>query len=211
MFTHTGEERYRHIAWRALSWVFGTINGEGVFPYVLAHHGADLDRQDEHSHSEILWRKWPYDTSSCVGEGLITFATHAATPEMLTVIHEVAGVYLEFLLRTQNADGSWGVPGGEDQKRSPEVINFLNWYSRNVKNEFRIDTARCRYLDLVTHPLRARMCGLLAEGGEYNASNRDLTSLNGRAIADCRRPYTDLQWGRSGPEDSRVRSSGKKS
>ena len=34
---------------------------------------------------------------------------------------------VDFLVKNQNADGSWGVLGSQDQHRSPRVVSLLQW------------------------------------------------------------------------------------
>jgi hypothetical protein len=194
MYEQTGEERYRDIAWEAITWILKTLRKDGVFPYVLAGHGADFERQHDASHFETLWNKWPYDTSSYVGEGLMAFATHAATDRMKRYVHQAATVHVDFLLRTQNEWGTWGLDGSDDQKRSPGVINFLSWYSRVIDSDPRIDHAICRYLDYTAAPENARSYGLLYAGGNDTFENRILTAFHGYALAELARPGSGLRW-----------------
>ncbi len=77
---------------------------------------------------------------------------------------------IEWLLTTQNADGTWAVKGSSDQKRSPGVVNFLIWYHSHVRHDPRIVEAVRKFDRFLLTAGQAKAFGLLsADGGNGGA------------------------------------------
>jgi hypothetical protein len=67
---------------------------------------------------------------------------------------------VEWLLRTQNPDGSWGAPQSYDQQRSPGVVTMLVWHYRAAKPDPRIARAVRRYCQFLLTPANSRAYGV---------------------------------------------------
>jgi len=202
MYYKTKENKYREIAYNALNWILSTMNNDGIIPYVLKGMGYDLNKKDDEDNDCNLWYRWNYDTSTYVGEGLIVFDMYCDKPEWKEEIREKIKPHIEFLLRTQNVDGSWALPNCPDQKRSPGVINLLIWYYSNVDKDIRISEAVHRYNDFLLNPEYAKSYGVLSVGGNSELSdittamslNDALTAILGRAVGDILLPGEDATW-----------------
>ncbi len=194
MFHQTREERYRKVAVNALRWILSTMREDGVIPYILAGEGGDPERQDDPSSRQIMWEKWRYDTSAYVGEGVIAFDRYCDKPEWREEIRAAVAPHIEFLLDSQNDDGSWAVPGSRDQKRSPGVVNFLVWYHTHVSADPRIPRAVCGFQSFLQDRVNARALGLLIAGAEATREAEIVTAITGRALADLLRPGVDAAW-----------------
>lgn len=69
------------------------------------------------------WDNWPYDTLTYVTEGLLGAFIHV--PKLRAAIATSFSPTVDFLLRSQNADGSWAAWGSPDQRRSPRVSSLI--------------------------------------------------------------------------------------
>ena len=194
MFHMTNEDAYRQVAFNALRWILSTMRADGVIPYILASHGSAYGKIGDAKNDYNLWDKWRYDTATYVGEGIIAFDLYCNQPEWKNEIRKKIKPHIEFLISSQNEDGTWAVPGSSDQKRSPGVVNFLIWYHQQVDQDPRIIAAVKKYRHFILQPEQGRKYGLIDCGAEDNKANDVLTSINGRAIADILSPGVDAQW-----------------
>ena len=194
MYHMTKEDTYRQVAINALRWIMSTMREDGVIPYVLAGHGSVLGKVGDPKNDYNLWERWRYDTAAYVGEGVIAFDMYCDQPEWKTEIRKKIKPHIEFLLRSQNEDGTWAVPGSADQKRSPGVVNFLIWHHQHVSQDPRIIAAVKKYNRFVLSPENGKKYGLLEYGAEDNTANDVITSINGRAVADMLSPGVDAKW-----------------
>ena len=106
------------VAAGAVSWICNTVMPNGQIPYILDGTTAPMTQ-------------WPLDTISYVTEGVIAFdmflgKTH---PSVHAANAKCFGRTADWLVETQNADGSWGTLGTSDQQRSPRVATLLSWYA----------------------------------------------------------------------------------
>ena len=194
MYHMTKEDKYRQVAINALRWIMSTMREDGIIPYVLAGHGSVLGKKDDPKNDYNLWEKWRYDTAAYVGEGIIAFDLYCDQHDWKTEIREKIKPHIEFLLRSQNEDGTWAVPGSSDQKRSPGVVNFLIWYHQHVSQDSRIVDAVKKYNRFILSPKQGKEYGLLEYGAEDKTVNDVVTAINGRAVADILRPCVDAMW-----------------
>jgi len=194
LFVRTGDVEHRERAGAALRWILSTMREDGVIPYVVATDGADLAKADDPDHHRMLYDLWRYDTSAYVGEGLIAFDRHAATDAWRTELREGIRPHVEFLLRTQNPDGSWGVPGSEDQKRSPGVANLLTWWVVDVEDDPRVRRALCRFEAFLGQREKASAFGIVPAGATGIQDHLIVTALSGRALAALLAPGIDTRW-----------------
>ena len=79
--------------------------------------------------------RWLYDTSAYVSEGFIAAWTYIDDPQFRKQLEERVKKHVDFLIWTQNDDGSWAKKGGLDQLRSHGLVNLLLWYYYNVDKE----------------------------------------------------------------------------
>jgi hypothetical protein len=194
MYHRTGEDRYRTVAANAMAWILSTMREDGVIPYVLAGEGSDLAHAGAPAVDHVLWEKWRYDTSAYVGEGLVAFDLFSDDDTRRDSIRDGFRPHIEFLIRSQNADGSWAVPGSDDQKRSPGVVNLLVWYHQNVEADPRVARAVCRFADFLADAEAVREFGLMNAGAAPTHENSIVTALTGRALADIVRPGVTTRW-----------------
>jgi hypothetical protein len=199
MYYKTSESHYREVAYRALRWIFGTMREDGKIPYVLAGEGSLLAKAGDRKNDKVLWEQWPYDTSAYVGEGLLSFDLYSNHPSWRSELDASVAPQIEWVLRTQNPDGSWAVKNSSDQKRSPGVVNLLIWYDTHVKHDPRIVEGVRKFDQFLLTPGQAKAFGLLsADGGDGGARASEsadvVTALTGRAVADILSPGVDSKW-----------------
>ena len=204
MYHLTGEDKYRRTAWRALSWVLGTMREDGVIPYVLAGEGTSMAKKGDPENDFRLWERARYLTSAYVGEGVLSFDLYCGRPEWQGELRRRIRPHIEFLLRTQDPDGTWGVPDTKtswDQKRSPGIVDFLIWYHQHVSPDPRIVAAVRKFDRFLLDPKQARAFGMLNAGavpdpGVSSPETRVdcVTGIGGRAVAAILMPGVDADW-----------------
>ena len=181
-----GDESHKQIAVRASDWLLDTMNDEGVFPYII----DDWDPK-----RKKIWSEYLFCASTYVGEGLIAAWTYLDDQELRQRIEKRMAPHIEWLLRAQNPDGSWGKPRTFDSTRSHGIVNVLVWYHENVRRDPRVAAAVRRYYLLLLDKDRTNYAEVAAPemskwpwkvAGEYVS-----TSLAGRALAEIIRPGVD--------------------
>jgi hypothetical protein len=201
IFHKTREEKYRRVAANALRWVLGTMADDGRIPYIFEAEGTDLRRKGDPRNDGLLWKRIPYDTAAYVGEGIAAFDGHCDSPDLRAEIRRKIAPHIEWLLRTQNDNGTWGIMDSHDLKRSPLLVNFLSWYYRAVRPDRRIVRAIEKYDHYLLAPGNAKAYGLLSSGARPGApvkgeeeSNDVLTAMVGPAIAEMISPGITSRW-----------------
>ena len=187
-----GHDRDKQTAVKACNWILAAMAGDpppvpqakpGQIPYlfgdannpVYAFHAAEPELLDR------LWKTWPYDTSTYAGEGFIAAWTYIDDQGFRQSLGRRVKPHVQWLLRTQNEDGSWGRKRSDDQLRSHGVVNLLVWYYGRVEQDPRVATAIGRYCDLLIDEPRSR----------YLLSNPIGIALVGRALATILKPGVD--------------------
>jgi hypothetical protein len=206
MYHMTKDDKYRRVAYNALRWVFSAMRKDGVIPYVSPSEGASLEKQGDTANDFHLWDEGRYMTSTYLGEGLISFDLHCDQPEWKAELRREIKPHIEWLLRTQNPDGSWGklqppektwCSGKMDMTRSPGVANLLIWYYENVHQDPRIVKAVQEFDRFLLNPQHAKAFGLLNAGATLDSecsNSNTVTSLTGRATADILAPGITSKW-----------------
>jgi hypothetical protein len=189
-----GNERDKAIAIKACDWILDTVVGEeppdpwaqpGQIPYYI--DDWNKDRQNR----EWIWKRWPYDTSAYAGEGFIAAWTYIDDDEFRASLAQRVRPHIDWLLRTQNEDGSWAVKGSGDQLRSHGVVNLLLWYYENIRRDPRVADAIRRYYHLLLDGERSRYLNVPGNG--------IATSLAGRALVEIIKPGVDCyRWKNGG-------------
>jgi hypothetical protein len=67
---------------------------------------------------------------------------------------------LNWYLKGQNADGSWGTLRSADQQRSPRAVTLLTWYYRHVERDPRVAEAVRRYARFLLDPANSQAYGV---------------------------------------------------
>lgn len=201
----TVDPRYQEIAFRALRWVLSTMRDDGVIPYILPLGGGDRTLAGTEKADAVLWRDMVYQVATYLGEAVIAFDRHGTWPAWKQEIRLALRPHIEFLLSTQNPDGTWGEHDSWDQKRSPGVANVLMWFHREVEPDERMVQAVRRFNRVLTDPELGRRFGLVHRGAEVtwttkaNAKgnfvpNDIVTALSGRALVEMLEPGIDSEW-----------------
>lgn len=172
-----GNERYKEIAINACDWLLDTMVESGQIPYIIEDWNPDGKNQ------EWVWERWPYDTSAYAGEGFLSAWIYIDDPEFRKELGERVKPHIEWVLRTQNPDGSWATKGSGDQLRSHGIVNMLLWYYRDVDPDPRVLSAVQRWYLLVLDEDRSAYLKIPGDG--------IATSLGGRALVDIIRPGVD--------------------
>ena len=220
MYKETGEMKYEQMGYDAVRWVLETIRGDGVIPYILPGEYADPNVKGDPENHFNLWDRLRYTNVTYVGEGIISFDLHCDKPEWRTEVHRKFKPVVEFVLRTQNADGSWGDPTPavrpatnrspwngrpySDRRRSAGAVNVLTWWYLHVHRDPRILAAVRKFDHFIDDPKNAADFYMLHRRTDPDVSSVSqkrphtdadvATALTGRAIADILSPGVDAQW-----------------
>jgi len=220
MYKETGEEKYQQMGHNAVRWVLDTIREDGVIPYILPGEYADPKVKGDPENDFNLWERLPYTNVTYVGEGVVNFDLHCDKPEWREEVHKKFKPVIEFVLRTQNSDGSWGSTKPiqrpetnkspwnhrpySDRRRSAGAINVLTWWYLHVDKDPRILVAVRKFESFIDDPKAAADFLMLhrtadpdanAAGGQHTHTDGDAaTALTGLAIANILSPGIDSQW-----------------
>jgi hypothetical protein len=187
-----GNPRDKQIAIKACGWMLTSMVGEvpiddmsqpGQIPYIFydSTNPAYAGHTSKMQGRPLTWKQWPYDTSAYAGEGFISAWTYIDDKEFRQDLGRRIKPHIEWLLRTQNEDGSWAKKKSPDQLRSHGVVDLLQWYHNNVDRDPRVAQAVRRYADLLADPVRSA----------YLTEHPIGLCLAGRAIATIIRPGVD--------------------
>jgi hypothetical protein len=124
----------------AIRWILAQQLPSGEFPYMI-------DGQDPRQ------QHWPLDTMSYVSEGLIAGYLYQEDPDLRRDIAKALKTSVEWLLQTQNQNGSWGEMASKDQQRSPGCITLLAWYYRTVEADPKIAASVQKYCQFLLDPV----------------------------------------------------------
>ena len=201
MYYLTGQEKYKAVAVNATNWLLDTMADDGRLPYII--DSWNQGRKDK----EYLWYRWLYDTSAYVSEGFISAWTYIDDPAFRKQLEERVKAHVNFLLWTQNDDGSWAKKGSHDQLRSHGLVNLLLWYYYNVDKEQAVARAIRNYYNLLLDEETSQYLSIPAEGididyGKMRQSKADVNkndiflmgipvSLSSRALVETIKPSVD--------------------
>ncbi|MBN2307605.1 MAG: discoidin domain-containing protein [Candidatus Hydrogenedentes bacterium] len=177
MYYMYGDEQYKQIAVNACDWLLDTMVDSGQIPYFI----EDWNPGGEDAF--WVWERWPYDTSAYAGEGFLAAWTYIDDAAFRAELGRRVRPHIEWLLRTQNADGSWARRASGDQLRSHGVVNLLLWYDEHVRPDPRVTAAIRRWCLLVLDEERSAYLRVPGDG--------IATSLTGRALLEIIRPGVD--------------------
>jgi hypothetical protein len=201
MYHATRQEKYRDIAYRAQRWILSTMRADGVIPYNHPGGKSDLRVKGNPKNDHLLWVNSLYLNSAYVGEGLLSFDLYCGRPDWQRELRARIRPHLDYILRTQNPEGTWAPLSNWDQKRSPGIVNFLIWFHEHVDQDPRIPRATQRFAAFVLEPENGRRFGLLNAGAVPDPKDQQavigydcVTGLTGRALADMLLPGVDARW-----------------
>jgi hypothetical protein len=179
---------------------------DGVIPYVAGDEGVFWEKQGDPANDFRLWDRVPYLNSAYLGEGLLSFDLHCDQPEWKADLRGEIKPHIEGLLRTQNANGSWGIRDNRtksecdavfDPTRSPGIANLLIWYYEQVDQDPRIVGAVRKFDQFLLNPEEAKAFGLLNMGAPSSRGCEAwdaVTSLSGYALSDILVPEISSKW-----------------
>ncbi|MCK4885867.1 MAG: hypothetical protein KAS96_00700 [Planctomycetes bacterium] len=201
MYYLTGEEKYKTIAIKATNWLLDSMADDGKLPYIIDSWNPGRKNK------EYLWYRWTYDTSAYVSEGFIAAWTYIDDPAFRKPFEKRVKAHVNFLLWTQNDDGSWAKKGSHDQLRSHGLVNLLLWYYYNVDKEPAVARAIRNYYNLLLDEEKSQYLSIPAESididyGKMRQSKADVNkndiflmgipvSLSSRALVEIIKPSVD--------------------
>ena len=204
MYHLTKDDKYRRVAYDALRWIFSTMRKDGEIPYVSLFRGSILEKQGDPTVDYTLWDWLPNLTAAYVGEGLLSFDLHCDQSAWKAELRKDVKPHIEWLLATQNPNGSWGGPSHKpgkgvefDLSRSPGIANTLVWYYTHVKKDPRVLSAVRKFDQFLLNPEEAKTFGQLNQGAPFipgDGSNDTATSLTGYALSDILVPGISSRW-----------------
>ena len=120
---------------------------------------------------------WVFDTISYVTEGDASVSVNGAETD--DVLKRQCKSTVDYLLRTQNADGYWGELASADLMRSPRSLTLLSWWLKAVNTK--------TYKDKPVEAAIERYINYLINNGEneYGLLRSTITTgMVGLALAD---------------------------
>ncbi len=136
---------YKEVAGGAARWLLTLRKPDGEIIYTLA--GKTLD-------------SWPLDTLSYCVEGFVAADRHLDDPELKALLRKGLEPTVAWLLRRQNADGSWGKLRSADQQRSPRSLTLLTWWYRDVDPTEAVAQSVHRYCSYLLKPANSTAYGV---------------------------------------------------
>ncbi|MBM3887508.1 MAG: hypothetical protein FJ388_00110 [Verrucomicrobia bacterium] len=134
------------IAADAVRWILSVRASDGELPYIIE--------------GQPTVSPYRFCTMTYCSEGIIAAHTHLDDAPLRGQIGRQVKPCIEWLLRTQNADGSWGEARSADQQRSPGVVTLLAWYYRTIEADPRVASAVRRYCRFVLNPDHSKPYGV---------------------------------------------------
>lgn len=140
----------------AIGWLLRSRNASGAIPYIITP-------PDPQPHE---FQAISYSTESFIANDLFFSAVVKDTLKSLNTT-------VDFLLRAQNADGSWGVLASGDGQRSPRAVSLLQWLGLPTS------TSTTTSLDSISHAVAHRRAPLLPICRYYTRVQKDPAVLAG--------------------------------
>lgn len=137
--------QWASVAEGAVRWLAAHVLPSGVIPYILDGTTFPI-------------AQWPLDTMSYVAEGVL--AVDAFLPHMHAELAAAFTPSVQWLVRTQNADGTWGTMQSSDQQRSPRVATLLSWYLRTVGPDAGVQAALSKFMSFLAVPANSKTFGV---------------------------------------------------
>ena len=145
LYAITDKSEYRDVARNATKWLLTIRKPDGEIPYIL------------HGKTET---QWPLDTMTYCTEAFVAADIHLKDAALREAMKKELRPSVEWLLKGQNADGSWGMLRSPDQQRSPRVVTLLSWYYRELEQDPRIADAVRKYCHFLLEPANSKAYGV---------------------------------------------------
>lgn len=133
------------VATGAVRWLLKIRKPDGEIPYTLA--GKTLDT-------------WPLDTMSYCTEAFVAADKHLGDEKLSKLMARELEPSVQWLVKGQNADGSWGKLRSADQQRSPRCLTLLTWYYNDVKPDAKVAQAVRKYCGYLLVPANSKAYGV---------------------------------------------------
>jgi hypothetical protein len=143
----TRNPEYKQVAANAVKWIFTARKPDGELRY-------NLDNRPEKEFS------WPLDTIAYCAEAYITADKYLGDGELKQQLRREAKPTVEWLLKNQNDDGSWGKMRSADQQRSPGAVALLSWYYRQVERDPKVAESVRKYCRFLLNPENSAKYGV---------------------------------------------------
>ena len=146
LYSITKDSEHARLSAGAVRWILAQRQADGQFPYLIDGQPPDFTL--------------PLLAMTYCSEGLIAAWTHQVDPDLQKQILRETAPCVEWLLRSQNPDDSWGAPQSYDQQRSPGVVTLLAWHYRAANPDPRIARAAMRYCQFLLVPANSKAYGV---------------------------------------------------
>jgi len=173
MYYLTGKVPYKHIAQRSTRWCYGTsMTKDGRF--VLYREG------------KLREPSWPFNASTYVGEGTIAAWVYIDDPAWRAELKRMVKSQIEWLLRSQNPDGSFAKLNAPEQWRAHGIGSFLVWWYTHVERDPRVADAIRNFVTFLLSPKNRKAAGIKHQSIATSLAARSLATVL-RPNVDCRR------------------------
>lgn len=136
---------YRDIATGCTKWLLKIRKPDGEIPYTLDGKVETV---------------WPLDTLSYCTEAFVAVDMHFKDKQMRELLHRELQPTIQWLLKRQNSDGSWGELRSQDQQRSPRAVSLLTWRYRTFEQDPRIAEAVRKYCRFLLDSAKSKAYGV---------------------------------------------------
>jgi len=160
LFRRTGERSYRDGAVAALDWTLAQIGADGALPARIRGEGV-------------------YTVAAYVQEGWMAADLLLEDPQVHEQLCRSLATHVDWLLRTQQRDGTWESQVRGDFARTPGIVDFLIWYDQRCHQRRDVQKAVQRASALFVDPERWQAAGKL----DADEHREILRALLGRPLA----------------------------
>ena len=174
IYNITRNETFRQISENAINYLSSLVLNQGEVPYILDGVNCSTVEKDG---CKPVGGPWVFDTISYVTEGVASVSVNGAETD--DVLKRQWKSTVDYLLRTQNADGYWGELASADLMRSPRSLTLLSWWLKAVNTK--------TYKDKPVEAAIERYINYLINNGEneYGLLRSTITTgMVGLALAD---------------------------
>ena len=163
LYARTREPEFARRARAALDYTLAAIGPDGALPRI--------DVGDVH--------EGPYLAAAYVQEGWMAADRHLGDDAVRAQLRRALRPHVDWLLRTQRPDGTWGEQSDGESARAIAIPNFLVWYERRCESRADVRAALHRAAAGLANPDRWFDLGL-SRAGKHEDVQR---ALAGRTLA----------------------------
>jgi hypothetical protein len=156
----------------AMKWIASVVLPSGEIPYILDGLPPDT-------------KKWPLDTIAYVTEGVVGLSLFV--PSSRPMLIKGFASTIDWLLKNQNNNGSWGALRSSDQQRSARVLTLLSWWLQQGEpaNSHAVKNAIQKYLGFLWHDSQHPSAVDYGVAGFSPKVSLHTSSFVGLAVADA--------------------------